>query len=145
MRAFLIKGGDLVVGGSAGFQTVSHRKKVQQDLGLAISEPVGTDRFHPNFGSSLPSYIGTAQTDITLALIEGEIRRVIANYNAIQTAQVQADILARVRSRIANDEIISRIDKIDIKQTYDAVTVRVYIVTRAGDTLLINRTFTEGS
>jgi phage baseplate assembly protein W len=143
MRGFLIKSGDLSIG-QGGYATVEHRAKIQQDLALALSEPAGTDRFHPNFGSTLPHYIGMAQNPMTRAVVEGEVRRVIANYVTVQRGMIESDLLGQIRSRVATDEIISRIESINIRQTFDAIRVRITLVTQAGQSIAINRTFTEG-
>ena len=57
MKSFALQNGDLVLG-QGGLLTVTGPSKVRQDLSIAMREPVGCDRFHPNWGSVLPNYIG---------------------------------------------------------------------------------------
>lgn len=131
MKQLLIQNGDLVVG-AGGYVTVEGERKLRQDLSHALREPVGTDRFAPRWGSTLPGMIGTYQTSETAAQVKAEVSRVIQNYVNLTAALVQQDRLAGTRSRLRSDEVISRIVGINVTRVIDRVDVRVALQTLAG-------------
>ena len=127
----MVRNGDLVVG-PRGHATVEGEAKVVQDLGLAMREPYGVDRFHPQWGSMLPRYVGEPVNTETAALIKAEATRIVKNMAAEQTAQIAADAAKGARSRFSTSEIIAGVAGIDVRQEYDRFHVRVRIETLAG-------------
>lgn len=130
MKQLAIRDGDLVPG-PGGFATVSGPSKVRQDLGCALREPVGTDRFHPGFGSLLPEYIGRPIDSGTSALIEAEIHRVVKNYMVTRMALMQEDHINGRKPNFKADEIVQNIEGIRIRQAQDRFYVRVTLSTLA--------------
>lgn len=128
MYGLRLTDGDLqIVGGS--YQLCDGATKTQQDVGLALGEPLGNDRFHPGWGSQLFDYIGLILDQATLFEIEQEVARVIANYTQVQYDQIQADALTQSASRFTTAEIIGEVTGIDVSAALDTVTVGISITT----------------
>lgn len=138
MKQLQLRNGDFVPA-PGGFAVVRGAAKIQQDLGAALREALGDDRFHPKFGTVLADAVGTVQGSEAQMLIRTEISRVIANYMAVQTEQINLDATAGVKSRYTPDEIVSSVGTIEVQQTYDQVNVRVSISTAQGSTVTILR------
>jgi phage baseplate assembly protein W len=130
MQQLAISNGDLVLG-QGGFAPVTGRARVIQDLAGALREPVGTDRFHPGYGSMLPAYIGQVLNDDLTALVEAEIYRVVQNYMMSRVAQMQEGQLSGRRTPLRADEVVSNITSIDFRQRHDRLDVRVSLATMA--------------
>lgn len=132
MKSLAIQNGDLVLGPD-GFATVSGASKVRQDLGIALREPVGSDRFHPQWGSLLPRYIGNPIGDTTIMVVRSETYRVIQNYVYIQAAAVRDDVSRSRKARYGASEIIKDIQKVDVRQDHSRLMVKVHLVTLGND------------
>jgi hypothetical protein len=139
MKTFQIKDGDLVLG-PGGFQTLEGPAKVAQDLGIAVREPIGCDRFHEGWGSGLHAFVGGRADDYTQMLIEGEINRLVNNYMMTQAEHVERDDTNSRKPRFATSELIGDIDSIDIVQQYDRFFIRVSLTTVAGDSVTLVQT-----
>lgn len=138
MKQLELRNGDLVVG-PGGHGTVRGARRIQQDLGAAVREAIGTDRFHPRWGTILQDYVGGVQNDESTMMIRAEIARVVQNYIVIQTEQITADMGLGLRPRYAPDEIVADVGNIEIQQRYDQVNVRVSVRTLQGDDVTILR------
>lgn len=138
MKQLQLRNGDFVVG-PGGFAVVRGAAKIQQDLGAALRETLGDDRFHPRLGTILGDAVGGIQGEEAQMMIQSEISRVIANYMAVQTAQINADTSAGIRSRYTPDEIVSSVGGIAVQQTYDRINVKVSVTTAQGDTVTLLR------
>lgn len=136
MRQLAIQDGDLVLG-RGGFALVTGQAKVRQDLGCALREPIGTDRFHPGYGSLLPSYIGQAIDSHTSALIEAEVFRVVKNYMLTRMATIQDDFTNGRKPQYEASEIIQNIDEVRIRQNADRFYVLVRLSTLARERITI--------
>ncbi len=139
MKTLQIESGDIVVG-PGGAQVLRGQAKLVQDLSIAVAEPYGCDRFHPRWGTVLTNYVGLPRTTEIELLVRSEVTRVVGNYMANQTGQVQADAVAGLPSRLASEEIISAIDRIDVQVELDQVRVRVAIRTLSGDPVSLRST-----
>lgn len=128
MKTFLIDGGDLVLG-QQGYATVEGPPKLRQDLGVAVREPYGCDRFHPRWGSLLYEYVGMQADQEAAAYVRGEITRLIQNYIHVQGAILAKDRAANRRPRYGRGEMISDIKGIDIQQSFAQFKVRVTLLT----------------
>jgi phage baseplate assembly protein W len=128
MKSFRIANGDLVIG-TQGFDEVEGEDKVRQDLGIAVREPFGCDRFHPLWGSLLDTYVGGPFTKEVEALVQAEVMRLIANYAANQQIIMQGDMLASRRARFSSNEVIRKVTKIEVVQQIDTIHVRVQVET----------------
>lgn len=137
MRAFQIVNGDLAIG-QRGYAEVTGLDKIRQDLGMAVLTPYGSDRFHPTWGSTLESKIGTAQGPMTEQLIKSEITRVVQNYMIVQSntlTQAQANGYV---SPYANEDLVTGIVAIDATSTFDTVAVNCQVTTASSAVAIIS-------
>jgi phage baseplate assembly protein W len=127
MKAFAVRNGDLVMGPTT-YDVVSGPAKIAQDLGIACREPIGCDRFHPNWGSLLPTYVGLPAQQVDL-MVRGEVSRLIQNYSMVQRGIASADVANRVTPRLSPSEIVGRVDSIQVQQAFDAFSVQITLST----------------
>lgn len=131
MKTLALTHGDLVVG-STGYATLDGAAKVLQDVRCALLEPLGTDRFHPGFGSSLDQFVGQQQDSLTATTIQTEIRRVVDQYAAVQRDRLERDALSGTASRYATDDVLAAVTSINVKPVQDRIYVQVNLTTAAG-------------
>lgn len=136
MKQLALQNGDLVLG-QGGYATVSGANKVRQDLSCALREPIGTDRFHRAWGSTLQSYIGDAINQDALTMIESEVYRVVQNYMVTRAALLQQEYLDNLRPNFGAGEIISGITGVDLQQREDRCYVRVSLTTLSQERLTL--------
>lgn len=131
MKSFAIREGDLVIEGGQ-YATIAGSKRVFQDLSLAVSEPLGCDRFHPNWGSMLERYVGTVYDEETELLVRAEIFRIIRQYVDTQQEAMVTRSIRHQKSLFASEEIVQEVSGISVTQEFDRINVKVTIQT--GDT-----------
>lgn len=136
MKTFLIDNGDLVLS-SGSFAEVTGQAKLTQDLGLAMREPLGVDRFHPRWGSQLHLFLGLPATPEAGQRIQAEVQRVLDNAMAIQQDNMRADASAGRPSRYGTGEVINRVKDVRTRQEYDAFHVRVSLQTLSSDEVVL--------
>jgi len=141
VKSLMLQGGDLGVG-PQGHRTITGSSKIRQDLALALGEEYGTDRFHPNWGSVLPSYAGRPITADTELLVRSETARVVQVYIDIQRAEIVNDTLAGRRSRYTTADVVARLDDIDTQIAFDSIRVKLKLTTQSMELLTIARTVT---
>ncbi len=141
MRTFELVGGDLVLG-EGGFALVTGQAKVKQDLGVAMREPYGCDRFHPRWGSILINYVGEPIEQQTSFLIQSEVGRIIRNYIMVQGGVVEEDVTAQRRSRLTMSEVVVGVNGIDVRQNQDKYHVRVRLSLFSGEEAVLTGTVT---
>ncbi len=134
MKTFLVRNGDFVLSGRS-FDEVSGGTKVMQDITSALREPVGSDRFHLLWGSTLPLFVGEPASQGVAVLVKSEVERVISNYMLIQQTLLRQDQLANRRLRFSAGEVISQIESVSIEQDADRMTVRVTLLMLNGTRL----------
>ena len=139
MKQLQLSNGDLVFGAN-GIGLVEGPAKVRQDLGIAVREALGADRFHPRWGTILTDFIGRPQDAETAMLIRAEVARVLQNYIVMQADMVDEDADAGGRPRFSSSEIVTGIRSIDIQARADQVNVRVIVVTADGESVTVIRT-----
>lgn len=139
MKTLMLQGGDLVVG-AQGHRTITGSAKIRQDLALALAEPYGNDRFHPTWGSVLPHYVGTPITADTELLVRSEAQRVVQVYIDIQRNEIVNDALATRRSRFTTADVVARLDDIETRIAFDAIRVKLHLVTQSQEELTVSRT-----
>lgn len=139
MKGLALANGDLVVSPD-GYTTVTLAAKIRQDMALALGEPLGNDRFHIDWGSVLPTYIGQTMDEETTMLVKAEVARIIEQQMAIQQRDIAADVLAGRASRYSTGDVIVGIADLKAIIRYDTIQVRVSLVTQAGVRININRT-----
>lgn len=139
MKTLLVRDGDLVVG-QAGHEAIQGAAKVHQDLRHALAEPLGSDSFHPEWGSQVERFVGGILDPSATLDVRAEVARVIQNYVAGQREQMQRDRLYDRRSRFATDGVVSDIEDIRVSSRGDRVDVRVVLRTLANQPILLETT-----
>lgn len=137
MRTFALKSGDLVVSGG-GYANVAGVARVQQQIGLCLREPYGSDRFHDRWGSVLPEWIGRVidGTNIQIEL-RAELIRVVKNFIASQQAYVSQRAISGLRPTLPPSEILVDITDIRIVQNQDTIIVKATLRTAGGQEFAI--------
>jgi phage baseplate assembly protein W len=141
VKTLALSNGDLAVG-PAGHQTVTGSSKVRQDLALALGERLGNDRFHPTWGSVLDEYVGQPIGESTMALIQNEVSRVLAQYIAVRDEYIRQDQVNGTRSRFDTSDVVAEVNSIQASQDFDTIRIRVTLRTLAGTQISVNRTVT---
>jgi phage baseplate assembly protein W len=121
---------------------VTGTAKVQQDLRGALLEPLGNDRFHPGWGSSLDDFIAQIASESTRMEVESEVNRVISNYAAIQRDRIEADITSGGDTRFSTNEILARVRGVDVKIMDETVRVNISLQTVAGEIVVLTEAVT---
>jgi phage baseplate assembly protein W len=141
MKTLALQGGDLVVG-QAGHKTITGISKIRQDLALALGEELGTDRFHPQWGSTLPRFVGRPIVGDTEMLVRSEVARVIQAYIDIQQSEVVNDNLASRRTRYSTSDVVAEVTDIKTSIGYDTIRAEVTLRTVSQLDVSISRTLT---
>lgn len=139
MKTLALKNGDLVVE-SGGHKTVSGSTKVAQELYLSLGEPYGSDRFHRDLGSVLDDFFGQPINDMTEAMVEAEVIRVVRSYIETQRLQVLEDHLESRQSRFDASDVVAEISHVDVTVDYDKILVKLALRTATGSQVAITRT-----
>lgn len=113
MKTLTVANGDLVLG-ARGFATVTGARKAAQDVGIALREHHGHDRFHTELGSVLPEFIGRPIGQDTRMLIENEVKRVVATYMQTQTSEQQRRRMRGEQAALSAEEAVAGIDQIQV-------------------------------
>jgi hypothetical protein len=128
MRTFALRNGDLVLSGSK-YGMVEGMARAQQQIGLALREPIGGDRFHPTWGSSLPSYIGGVQYVGVEADIRAEVIRVVRDFIINQNEAIRRRAAAGLAPTITAEEMVLDVRSVAVTRSADNVSVRITITT----------------
>jgi phage baseplate assembly protein W len=139
MKTLALANGDLVVA-PGGHTTLTAAAKIRQDMALALGEPLGNDRFHPEWGSVLPTYIGQPMDAETEMQVQSEVARIVEQQMAVQQRDIAQDSLKGRASRYDAADIIVGIEKLTVSVRYDTILVTVALVTQAGVRINIKRT-----
>lgn len=131
MKTMLLDDGDLVIGTSSDYQMVTAEQKVKQDVRGALLEPLGNDRFHPGWGSTLFDHIGEPLTEFNRTAVLSEVNRVVGNYAAIQRDRVEADMLSNTPTRFSTNEIVTSVIGVRAEQVLDSMRIEIGIGTVA--------------
>jgi hypothetical protein len=142
-----LRAGDLVIGGSS-FGQVTGQNKLVQDLRGWILERMGTDEDHPWFGSLIDggrlngeeqaSIIATDEWDVAVLAVEGEIRRIVDDYQKQQIIRTEQDRTSYGKPTITPSELLMGISNIQFFQAQDNLLCRVTLVTGADGELTVN-------
>lgn len=131
MHTLALSGGDLVAT-AAGHATADGATMIRQNLACALGEPVGTDRFHPSWGSTLQAMVGTPLDASATAGLRAETVRVVQAMIAAQGAVIAADAAVGARSRYSAADVIARLKDVQIGGSLDTATVVVKVTSGAG-------------
>lgn len=123
--------GDLVQKGDQ-LDLVFGVNKLEQDIYLWIMERYGTDRFHVTMGSILQDFIGGIVSDSVRAQIQGEVLRVLQNYQAIQLRTLKENPQV-----LSTSELLVSIDDIKASVSYDTVNVTLKLRNGSGQATTI--------
>ncbi len=121
-----IENGDIAIQGDH-FKLVDGTEKLTQDLTVWLKERFQSDRFHPQYGSTLDNYIGGVISNVTVYEIESEVNRVLRNYQSIQVKKFRED-----PSKFSPAEILAEITNISSNIYYDYLEIYVYFKTYQG-------------
>lgn len=130
MRTFALRNGDLVLTGDR-YGMVEGAALLQQQLSLALTEPFGSDRFHPRWGSVLNQWIGGTISDETISFVQAEVLRVVKNYVVAQNAALTQRTSGMKRPNVSLNEIISEVTDVTVRPSGDSLVVRVGLRTAA--------------
>ncbi len=141
MKTLTVQNGDLQLDNSGRLMFQAGANKLIQDLTLWLEEPIGTGFTTPNFGSTLPDFIGQNFTPYLSAKIQAEALRIFTLY---QQNQISALKNAQNLSQLGNwnkSEIINSIDNISVYPDSNLPTiinVAVNITTLSNLSITIN-------
>jgi phage baseplate assembly protein W len=141
VKTLALQSGDLVIG-QAGHKTITGLGKIRQDLALALGEELGNDRFHPQWGSTLPKFVGVPIVGDTEMLVRSEIARVIQSYISVQQSEVVNDSLAAARTRYSTADVVAQVTAINTSVSYDTIRAQVTLRTVSQQDVSISRTLT---
>lgn len=128
-----IANGDLVP--SRGSVLVARNEtKLVQDLRGFILQELGTDMYHPTYGSTIQDAVGV---DFRVTMdIELELKRIVRLYQERQVARARTDQVARGRISLEQGEVLVSLEGISFTQNQDRLTVDMKIKT--GDSRSLN-------
>lgn len=138
MKTLRLTNGDLTLNGRA-YAEVSGTAKVRQDLRGALAEPLGTDRFHPGWGSTLGDHVAAVVDPFTEFEVKAEVSRVISNYAAVQRDKVESDIYSDGATRFSTSEILSSVRGVDTTLVGDRLTVDIHLQTASGEIVALSK------
>lgn len=139
IKTLALQSGDLVVTGRSGHKTITGLAKIRQDMALALAEPYGDDRFHPQWGSVLPNYVGTPITAETELLVRSEVARVIQGYIGVQQNEIVNDALNQNRTRYSTADVVAEVTDIQTEIAFDTIRVKVTLRTVSNQAVSITR------
>ncbi len=123
MKTLTVQNGDLQLDSSGRLTFQIGANKLIQDLTLWLEEPIGTGFTTPNFGSTLPDFIGQNFTPYLSARIQAEALRIFTLY---QKNQISALKNAQNLSQLGNwnkSEIINSINNISVYPNANLPTI----------------------
>ena len=132
MKTLRLSGGDLVLG-PGGFETLTGPDRIMQDLRVALSEPLGVDRFHPGWGSKIDDFIGLPLDQVTAFDLEQEVNRVIGNYMTVQAEKAGRDALREDTQRYSTADLVSHISDVNVEYRQDQAQITITIATLSGE------------
>ena len=109
--------------------------KLVQDLRCFILQGLGSDMYHPTYGSNIEEAVG-GDFRITTMDIESELKRIVRLYQERQISRARTDQVARGRVSLEQGEVLVSLDNIDFQQEQDRLTVNMVIKT--GDSRSLN-------
>lgn len=122
-----IANGDLVP--NRGSLVVARNEtKLIQDLRGFILQELGTDMYHPAYGSNIERALGEDSRMATME-IESELKRIVRTYQERQIARARTDQIARGQISLEQGEVLVSLDDISFKQTEDHLEVNMAVKT----------------
>ena len=143
MYGLKVTNGDLAVMGDGNVVQVEGQERLQQEIAHWLLEPLGTDTLYNRFGSTLDELVGSPMLPQYIAEVRAEVGRVVQNYMAYQTRQMNEDRAKGEDVFLKNwrdGDIIETLDGIAVNAVADTLTVTVKLTTVAGSKLTITQT-----
>lgn len=145
-----LRNGDLALG-QASFGVVTAEAKLAQDLRCFILERMGSDDLHPEYGSLLDGglrrgqyvegVIGSTNDALALVMIEGEIRRIVTDYQAQQLDRARADRARYGKATLTKGEVLVGLAGIDVEQVADTMNITLHLSTAANTSVSLDIAF----
>lgn len=142
-----LRNGDLALG-QASLGTVTGSQKLAQDLRCFILERMGTDDLHPSYGSLIDGgtrngeyvagVIGELNDDLTLTVIEGELRRIVKAYQAMQLERARADRDRYGKATLSKGEVLIQLTSIEAQRAQDALYLTLNLLTAQDEEIALN-------
>ena len=142
MYGLKVTNGDLAVMGDGNCVLVEGRERLAQEISHWLLEPLGTDALYNRFGSTLDQIIGSPMLAEYIAEVRTEVGRVLQNYMAYQTRQMNEDRLKGDEVFLKNwkdEDIIDAVEGLSVKAVADTLKVTIKLFTVAGTRLIIER------
>jgi phage baseplate assembly protein W len=141
MRDLRIAGGDIALAGG-DLALVDQEAYLRQRVATALAEPYGSDPFHPEWGSTLGSYLGLPYGAGTEALVSSEVGRVLAMLIAAQRQMITSWVLTGTKAQLLAADTIASVNAINARVDVDPQTMDVWVAltTQGGQQLVITRT-----
>lgn len=121
--SFAVENGDIALKGSQ-VNIVYGVKKLEQDISIWLKERYRSDRFHSTYGSVLDHFIGGVIDRDTEAMVQGEIMRVLRNYQSLQYRRLKES-----PQLMSSDEVLVDVQSIKVEIDYDSVLVYIAFLT----------------
>jgi hypothetical protein len=142
-----VRHGDLTLGG-AQLGVVTDEQKLVQDLSHWLLERLGSDPLHPEHGSLIDGgvqngrvvngVIGEDDWAFAEVLIESDIRRIVAEYQAQQLQRAKDDRLRYNKATLTAAEVVMNLDEVEMVRTLAQVTVTLFLSTAAGKSVTLD-------
>lgn len=133
MKDLHIDGGDIQIQ-SGDLKIIGGVDKIKQDLTRWLIEDIGYNKFHPDMGGSLDSYIAEPVNAVLLHEIRQQVRRSLQRYQRYQLEDIkeridiEGDPLTAIGIAQPNS-IIKEFERIDVWKDYDRIRVQIYFYT----------------
>jgi hypothetical protein len=121
--SFGIENKDIALKGSQ-INIVYGVKKLEQDIAIWLKERYRSDRFHSTYGSVLDNFIGGVIDSDTESMVQGEIMRVLRNYQSLQYRRLKEN-----PQLMSADEVLVDVQNIKVQVQYDSVFVYIAFLT----------------
>ena len=107
-------------------QAIHGVDKLKQDMHTWLTEAYKVDRFNPQYGSTISSYVGQLNTKSNAFDIQIEVNRVLTNFQRYQKLLFSAN-----QSAFSLNELLDTILDVKIEQNLDSLYLEIIFVTAA--------------
>jgi hypothetical protein len=138
-KSLALVGGDLSVR-NRGFETVTARDKLVQDLALWVMERLGDDPDNPDLGTRFDSedYIGVGFQQAIADDAKIEMQQMLDTYQTNQLNKIKKEALLYAgQTTIPPSEQILSVDSIDVGFAGTTMTVKAQVTTGDGASVSI--------
>jgi hypothetical protein len=144
-----ISAGDIdLLSSSSGMAIVTGKEKTFQDLKLWLSEAMGSDPMHPEYGSLLDggrlpngtiieSFIGS--DSLSTSRVEQEVVRIIEAFIRQQNERISLDMSNLGKTTVSDSEIIDSIGSIRTSVFDNKLVLRISLIMRNGNDVTITQ------